>query len=1228
VFVVMFALAAMPAWAQETRGNISGTVKDSTGVIPGATVIITSADTGATQSLVTNSSGYFEAPLLQAGNYTVSVEMAGFKKATRSGINLAVSQQLSIPFTLEVGQISENITVTGEAPLLDTSSVSSGQNFDNKLIEGLPAASSQPILLVKFSQGIVSPTTQQQVLQGQIDGPNDGAGTPVGGVGSFNYTLDGATNSGNNRRMASSPNADIVQEMRVETSNFDAAQGHGTGASVALMTKAGTNALRGTMNYQFYSMALNSVNPQQKLNFAANPATEKAYNKGHAHYGAFTAGGPVVIPGVVNGRNKLFFFGNFQANVDDTAARNTPTSRVPANQAELNGDFSDLLKLPSPSQYIIYDPLTVRPNPAVAGSVIRDPFPNNIIPKDRFMNADGTYKNPLFALFKDMMPAPNQNFVEQGLVPENNYYQGAVPNYTTAANYGGRLDYNVSNSDRIFFRYAGTAFHEQLGDWTYETTKYKGLHTNDKTRASWAYTGSWTKVLGGGMVVDTSLSTNRFHEDQQRRPLHAYKPTDVGLPSYLDDFCTAAQNCMLPVIVTGVNNSQYQTIGITADGGLQSTNVQGQTTVTSVKGVHTLHGGVDVRLARFQSGLLTAGNVNSTYTFDNTYTRADNTGVITSSTIGTSMAALMLGLPTQVTIGTNAPLNISNPYYGTFFQDSWRMTDKLTLGLGLRYEYEDGITESQDRMVTQFDPTSTLAITSAAEAAYANNPIPQVAVSDFKVRGGSVFATAPNADHSWRGQSMWMPRISAGYKLGEKTVVKGGYGLFYDTLNAADQGVNQLGYSVTTTNVLSTDFGQTFLLGDPKNGVSPMLNPFPVRPTGSRFEAPIADTLGADTTDGSAFAVENSTREHARVQRWRIGVQREIFGTTAVEIAYSGSYADKGGLNINGSYIPESYYVGGNSRDTSAQNLLQGTVSNPFNIANFASLQTSNPSLYARMAGNAFFTGTTTQRQVLIRKYPQLVNPGTLGNAGLVLNNLPLGIVKSHNLEITVNRRYSHGLSANVAFSANHVLENRTVEAYDQVPTLWQTSQAGRPWSLRGGAVYELPFGGNKPFLKEGVGSKVLGGWQMGGTWEYQPGALLNFNNLFYNGNVGDIAKDKPEISLQRDGKLDPTKYWFNIDGFEKGGSAQPAAFQKRSFPFRVDGVRGTGLFLVNMNVVRNFPMGGNRTFQFRVDVQNLFNAVLWQNPVVNPTDSNFGKVVGATNSIMRFITFVGKVNF
>ncbi len=355
---------------------------------------------------------------------------------------------------------------------------------------------------------------------------------------------------------------------------------------------------------------------------------------------------------------------------------------MPANQKHLDGDFSDLLRLANGSQYQIYDPLTVRPDPARPGSFIRDPFPNNIIPRDRFMNANGTYKNPLFALYRDMMPAPNQNFIESGQIPNQNYYQGATPNLTGAKNFGIRLDYNLSADNRFFFRYAGTGFHERLGDWTYET-KYKGLHTNDKTRSSWAYTGSWTRVMGN-TVADVQLSTNRFFEDQQRREAHNYKPSDVGLPTYLDEFCQSASNCMLPVIqVAG-----YQTVGLEANGGLQSTNAQGQGSVTTIMASHTLRGGVDMRLAKYENNLITAGNVSSTYMFDPSYTRAaDTTAVFPTNNIGPSLAALMLGIPTQATIGQNAPVSTSNPYYGAYFQDSWRVTDNLTISPGFRFEY-------------------------------------------------------------------------------------------------------------------------------------------------------------------------------------------------------------------------------------------------------------------------------------------------------------------------------------------------------------------------------------------------------------------------------------------------------------------------------------------------------------------------------------------------------------
>jgi hypothetical protein len=250
--LVLSLAIALPAGAQETRGNISGTVKDSTGVVPGATVQITGTDTGATQSLVTNASGYFEAPLMQPGNYSISVEMTGFKKLTRSGIVLAVAQSLTIPLTLEIGQISESITVTGEAPLLDTNSVSSSQTFDSKMVEGLPMISNMPIMLTRFAQGVNPATNQSLVSQGFVDGTTTAAGAAVGNVGSNTYSIDGAANGGTNRRIATSPNSDMIEEMRVESSNFDASIGHGTGLQISMMTRGGANQYRGTGNMQYW----------------------------------------------------------------------------------------------------------------------------------------------------------------------------------------------------------------------------------------------------------------------------------------------------------------------------------------------------------------------------------------------------------------------------------------------------------------------------------------------------------------------------------------------------------------------------------------------------------------------------------------------------------------------------------------------------------------------------------------------------------------------------------------------------------------------------------------------------------------------------------------------------------------------------------------------------------------------------------------------------------------
>ena len=216
--------------------------------------------------------------------------------------------------------------------------------------------------------------------------------------------------------------------------------------------------------------------------------------------------------------------------------------------------------------------------------------------------------------------------------------------------------------------------------------------------------------------------------------------------------------------------------------------------------------------------------------------------------------------------------------------------------------------------------------------------------------------------------------------------------------------------------------------------------------------------------------------------------------------------------------------------------------------------------------------------------------------------------------------------------SFNSSRANRTVEEFDREPTLWWDDNNSRPFRISGGAVYELPFGPGKPMLNEGgVLAALAGGWQTGGTFEYQPGSMINFNtNLFYYGNLDDIKKSNPEIALNPDGTLDPTKYWFNVENFERDPTRTPTSFQTRAFPFQIDGLRGPGLTYVNMNVVRNFRLGGRRTFQARFDIQNLLNYAAYNNPITDPTNSNFGKVTTAVASAgaMRFFNFVARFTF
>jgi hypothetical protein len=1075
-----------------------------------------------------------------------------------------------------------------------------------------------PITLSRFSPSVNVNDAQTQVSQGYVDNTSlsagSGLGLPLGGTqnpltppfGGNNYTLDGANNNGSNRRIAASPNSDMIQEMRVESSNFEASVGHGLGLQISMMTRAGTNRQRGTVNYQYWTNKLNSLTAQQKTTFDDRAKSE--FEKGRSHNLSLTAGGPLVIPGVVDGRGKLFYFANYSLANDAIPGKIQGSITVPANEKHLQGDFSDLLRLPNPAQYQIYDPLTTRPDPANPSRMIRDPFVNNVIPRDRIFNADGTYKNPLMNLYSKMVPKPNQNFVESGQAPTGNFYQGGQPDSPKSQQYGFRLDFNPSAKDRFFFRTSGITFLEYVSDWTYNAPDPAlRIHSADRSRYQWSYTGTWTRVMGGTTVLDTSVATNRFNQIDEFRGLHNYKPTDVGLPSYLDEFCSANGGCTLPLVNFGIGS--YQSFGGGLSDGDTATHMQGQSSISSVKGRHTLHGGIDVR--RAQRDRTGGGNRSGQLNFDRTYTRqASDESTLTPSNLGLVLAAFELGLPTSASINNTLTSSFSNYWTGAFGQDSWRM-GRLTVNAGVRFEYETGVRENDGRMIVGWDPTAKNSITDAAQAAYLASGLQNQTgmPATLSVVGGPMYAG--DSGVSQPAQAMWMPRVSTSYLLGERTVLKAGYGLYYDTLTAADYVAAQAGYSVTTTSTLSDDLGRTFKWSTPATG-GRSFDPFPIRADGTRWDPILGDSLGIDSLLGGALSSENGLREHARQQRWRTSVQREFGSKLSVEVAYAGAYNDRLPVSIRMDYLPQQYWDGSGTRNTAANTFLTANVTNPFFINNFASLRTTNPTLYQRLASNPTFSSPTIQRNRLLRPFGALTN--------LTYANLPIGASKSHSLEVQLNRRFSNGLAGFLSFNANTVRFNRTVEEFDREPTLWQGSNDARPWRLAGVASYELPFGRGRQFLSNGgIGAALASNWLISGTWEYQPGALLDWGgqNIFFYGDLDNIAVDNPT-----------RERWFNTDaGFERDPAKIPAAFQTRAFPFRIDGVRSMPLTFTNLSIQRSLG-GGNRVWQLRVDAQNVFNRQQWAPPNLNPTSTQFGQVTNVALNQMRFFTFGLRTTF
>jgi len=1225
-YLVIFILAAGLCWSQQDpRGSITGRVVDPQGaVIPGAAVVITNTETNATRRTATNETGYFEANLLMPGTYSISAEAAGFKKLIRTGLVLNVAGRLDIPLQLQVGQIAETVEVTAEAPLLDTTTASGGRVIDNRQIMQLPFSDLNPFVLAGLAPGM------QWVGRPDYRRPFDNGGTSdfraMGDAGRNEYTIDGASNMRGND-VAFVPPSDAVEEFKLELTTFDASYGHTAAATINVMTKAGTNDFHGSLFDQHWQKRWNATQHFQRLQFEdlvrqgkKRPDEQKNLSGRQNYFGA-GVGGPIWIPKIYQGRDKFFFYFMYSGIMKDEPEPGADVNRTVPKMAWRTGDFSDMQKLDA-VKYTVYDPRSARKE---GTRVVRAPFPENKgIP----------ILNPLYKFYEPIYPKPND---VPGLATAegfNNYFASGQPKNERFKSAINRLDYNLGDRHRVFGRWH---FNRRIGDeydWAYETVR--GLQSNGITRINHGVGTGYVWTASNTTVVDLAVNWGRYAEgsgaSETSKVQTKYKPSDVGLPAYMDQ--KAGEFHRLPGL-------DFENIQDLSAGYRMVTNITttGQTKagVTTIRGAHSLKFGWDER--RYWNARRGPGESSGNFVFRRDWMRAADNET-RASNHALDWASFMMGLPTEARIDTNDSFYYSTRYRSFYVQDDWRLANRLRLNIGLRYEREGGTTERFNRGIAGgWDFDTKFPFSDLVEAAYAKSPLPEVKA--IQVRGmahylGTKYDTFTDGTHHL------LPRVGLVYQLNDKTVLRGGYGWYYDTFSTFIDRPRTDGYSQRTSTTISNDLGLTFCcgVGDVANlaaNRTVLADPFPVRGDGTRFDTPYGNSLGGVRLAGVGVRPLYA-REHypAWQQRWRLSVQREFTRNMVLDVSYNAAYAL---IPVAGriDFLPQQYWATGNVRRQDIDDELNRNLPNPFSMSNLAPLRTSDPKIYNYLSTQGFFTGTTMRKHQLLRQFPNLNNSTGL-RPGVNIKDV-LGRNKYYDVQVQFERRFSRGFQSAVLYTyANGQESDYYYNEFDPEPLVYRPQDALRPHRFVWTAVWELPFGRGRKWVTSSPLQHIVGGWQLSWIYQFQNGAATNWDNRFFYGDLSKLS----DVFKQEETHSKDIHVWFDPNiriasgttpvpqgfvGFEGRSALQPGSYHARVFPYRLGELRADGIRTWDIKILRKFRIYERLAFGFSVDLLNATNHTNFGGPQTDPTNANFGRVT-TTNGYQRVIQLNGRIEF
>jgi hypothetical protein len=515
-----------------------------------------------------------------------------------------------------------------------------------------------------------------------------------------------------------------------------------------------------------------------------------------------------------------------------------------------------------------------------------------------------------------------------------------------------------------------------------------------------------------------------------------------------------------------------------------------------------------------------------------------------------------------------------------YFHDDVKLTPRFTLNVGLRYEKEWPITERFDRLAAGFDFETPSPVDAAARANYARNPIPELPASQFRAIGGLTFVNTGDEPRSpFNGESNnFMPRIGFAWTLSDTTVIRAGYGMFYDLIGINRSEALQTGFDQTTPIQASLDSGQTYIANN--------ANPFP-----NGLIPPLGAVGGLSTFLGQSFEFYNRNRKHGYSQRWSFGVQQQ-FGSFVTEASYVGNRGTRLPVTRQLNNTPAQYFSTSPVRDQTTIDYLGQSFPNPFR-------------------GTHPIYGANISRANLLRPYPQF------GNISV---EEPIGYNWYHSLQLRSEKRFSRGYTFQLAYTWSKLME--AVEFLNPTDPMPYEIISGmdRPHRLALSGIYEFPFGRGRPYLNSAPRAldAIIGGWQLNGIVTWQSGQALGFGNIIFNGDIKNIALPSSQRNADR---------WFNIDaGFNRVNNQQLAS-NIRTFPLRFSGIRGDAQNRWDLSLLKNFTLVERLRMQFRAECFNALNHTNLNNPNTTPTSTAFGTITG-TASQARTFQFALKMEF